>query len=358
MRMICLVKRRPLSRDLLVQPYGRFFHLSRGLADQGHEVHLLLLNYQREAELCYQQDDIHWHSVNLLPDPTRYYRRVLGLGAEIGVDWVIGFSDTWFGICAQHVAKRLGAYSLIDAYDNYESYMPWCTPLHWLWRRALQRCDYVTAAGPQLLAQMCMQRVDSDECSAVLPMAADPEFTPRPKAEARARLQLPPGTPIVIYTGSMFANRGITTLLEACRLVGRDRPEMQFLFSGRQDRAYELPGNCKHLGYLDDESLKDLYASADLLVAVNTSSTFGAHSYPVKLYEALAMGLPVLASDTAASRYILGEQTAALVPVKNSAALADRILELVNNPGKICASPPGWSLQANQLARILATHSG
>ena len=248
MRIICLAKRRPLGRDLLVQPYGRFYHLTRGLADQGHEVHLVLLNYQREAELRRLRDGIHWHSVNLLPDPTRYYRRILGLGAEIGVDWVIGFSDTWFGICAQLVARHSGAYSLIDAYDNYESYLPWCAPLHWFWRRALQRCDYVTAAGPRLLAQMCAQRMHSGERSAVLPMAADPGFTPRPKSEARARLQLPADTPLVIYTGSMFANRGITTLLEACTLVRQDRPEVQFLFSGRQDRDFNLPGNCRHLG--------------------------------------------------------------------------------------------------------------
>ena len=355
MKIVCLAKRRPLGRDLFQQAYGRFYHFARGLAERGHEVHLLLLNYQREEEFQEQREGINWQSINLAPDPTRYYRRARDLGAGIGAHWIIGFSDTWFGICAETVARRIGARSLIDAYDNYESYMPWCKPLHWRWRQALRRCDHVTAAGPSLLSQMCLERKDRAAPGSVLPMAAAPGFVPRSKPGARAQLLLQAATTTVIYTGSMFKNRGIKILLEACKLVGKQRSDVQFLFSGRQDQAYTLPPNCRHLGYVDDNALKDLYAAADLLVAINTLSAFGEHSYPVKLCEAMAMGLPVLATDTAASRYILREQPTALVPPENPTALAELILDRVRNPMNPPDCKAGWLSQVSQLAGIIET---
>lgn len=48
--------------------------------------------------------------------------------------------------------------SCIDAYDNYESYIPWLKLLHVLKRRALSRADLITAAGPNLLKQMLFVR--------------------------------------------------------------------------------------------------------------------------------------------------------------------------------------------------------
>jgi glycosyltransferase involved in cell wall biosynthesis len=348
--ILCLCKRRPLGRDLLEQPYGRFFQLARGLAAAGHRVQILLLDYQRGEEVKIDRDGMTWLSIKLLPLPTRYYSRALAEARAMQADWVLGFSDTWYGICADAVARRSGARSLIDAYDNYEGYMPWARPLHWLWRRALENCDAVTAAGPALLGAMGRE---AGADARVLPMAADPHFTPRERSTARARLKLPGTTPVVSYSGSMYANRGIERLIEACRILEESRPDIRFVFSGRRDRDYALPANCLHLGYVDDDALLDLYASSNLVLALNTDSTFGRHSHPVKLYEAMAMGVPVLASETPASRYVLRDRPESLLPECSPATLAGRITDVIDRDAEVSPIPAGWLQQVSELEALL-----
>ncbi len=174
MKIVILCKRAPQSKDLWQRPYGRFFHLAKHLAEMGDEVHLVLLNYGKNNEFEVQRDGITWYSINLYRS-LRFYWAAKHLAKTKRADWIIGCSDTYFGICAELIARQTGASSLIDAYDNYESYIPWCKPLHWLWRRALRRCTGITAAGPGLRNIMSAGRANQN--SAVIEMAADPQFS-------------------------------------------------------------------------------------------------------------------------------------------------------------------------------------
>ncbi len=120
----------------MARPYGRFYHLPRYLADRGHEVHLLLLSYRKDAPLTNYVDGIHWQSQTIYHGPWDYLRACQRCIRKIRPDWIIGFSDTYYGILAQCLAARSGSKACIDAYDNFESYIPWARPLHAAWRRA------------------------------------------------------------------------------------------------------------------------------------------------------------------------------------------------------------------------------
>ena len=102
-------------------------------------------------------------------------------------DWIFGLSDTWTGIIAHRISKRLGCRLALDAYDNYESYMSWNTPLHWLWHRALADANLVTAAGPQL-AKLLGRHAKAVAGPEIIPMSADPAFVPMDKIEHDAAL--------------------------------------------------------------------------------------------------------------------------------------------------------------------------
>jgi glycosyltransferase involved in cell wall biosynthesis len=344
-RILCLCKRQPLGRDLWREPYGRFYHLAAGLAAAGHEVHMVLANYRGLPPGEPGLGGLHWHSVPILPDPTRYDRYARRLALQLSPDWVLGLSDTWFAIAADRAARAGDARCLIDAYDNYEAYMPWFGWLHRRYRQALGRCDLLTAAGPGLLAHMGRFRDDLEQVGRVLPMAADPGFEPGDRQAARASLALPADPPILLYSGSLFRNRGVEVLLEACRRLEQSHPQLRCLFCGRLETGLALPGNVTHLGYVDDTRLKALYQAADLLVSVNLDSDFGAFSYPVKLYEALAVGLPVVASETPSTRYVLRDYPDALVPPGDAGMLATRIGELLSSPYPVNAAQAGWADQ-------------
>jgi glycosyltransferase involved in cell wall biosynthesis len=265
---------------------------------------------------------------------------------------VVGFSDTWFGILAARVARKHGLRCCIDAYDNYESYMPWAKPLHWLWRRALRRADLITAAGPGLASMMT--GTESSERAAVVPMAADPTgFEPRDKMACRRLLQLPADRPLVGYCGSMHRSRGVEVLFDAIPLVLAERPEVRFIHSGRTWSDVPLPKTITSLGFIDDDKVPVLLNSMDVLVVTNRVSSFGSHSYPVKLYEAMSRNVPVVATRTLATEWILGSHPECLVEPADAEGLSAAILRALAQPGVDYRNVPTWDSSCDRFEHAL-----
>ncbi len=63
----------------------------------------------------------------------------------------------------------------------------------------------------------------------------------------------------------------------------------------------------------------------DTLAVVNRDSAFGRYSHPVKLYEAMSCQVPVVATQTLATQWILREHPEFLVPPSDSQALYRKI---------------------------------
>lgn len=364
MNLLFLCKRRPQGLDLLSTPYGRFFHLPCELARRGHHVTLLLLSYRNDAVEHRRAHGIEWYSESLRPINGQlgllaYLKRADQLTEELRPHWVIGLSDTWYGILAQSLAARHGVRCAIDAYDNYEGYIPWALPLHWLWRRALRNASLLTAAGPALAE--ILADASGNNRAVVVPMAVDPiGFQPLDRNECRRILGLPEDVRIIGYLGSLHPNRGPAVLFSAYRqLVDRlGQTSVQLWLSGRRFPRVRVPADVHWLGYLSQAQMPLLHNALDLLVVVNRDSKFGRYSYPIKLYEAMACGVPVVATDTPATRWILGAHPELLAPPDSATALAARIagaLEL----GRInYGLQPTWEAGADRFeAAMLATAS-
>ncbi len=338
-----------MGKDLISNPYGRFFNLPRILAERGHEVSIALLDYENGAELEIDAHGIRWTSSPLLAYLTTVKKQVV----DSKPDWVVGFSDTYFGILAERVARKHGLRSCIDAYDNYESYMPWAKPLHWFWRKALRHADLITAAGPSLIALMLRGR-DSSK-TAVVPMAADPlGFEPCDKVACRQILQLPVDAPLVGYCGSMHRSRGVDVLFDAIPLVQAERPDVRFVHSGRTWADVPLPKAIRSLGYIDDDKVPVLLNSMDVLVVINRASSFGHYSHPVKLYEAMSCQVPVIATRTHATEWILDRHRGSLVEPEDPRELSRAILRSLTEPDADYRSVPTWSSSCDILEHALS----
>jgi len=325
MKLLFLCKRRPQGKDLIERPYGRFYFLPKVLAEKGHEVHILLLSYKNEPENSIHQQGIHWTSVSLPGQgPRAYVRKAKKIINETKPDWVIGFSDTYYGILAQRLADKYKSRSLIDAYDNYESYIPWMKPLHVLWRKSLSRATLVTAPGPGLLDLLGKSR--SGEQTELIPMAADPQFQPMDKLESRKKLGLPVAKKLVGYSGSTItANRGVDDLFQAFTLLNAELPDLELILSGRKGSGVALPTDARWLGYIPDAEMPLLINSLDLLVVMNQPSSFGNYSYPVKLYEAMSCQVPVVVTASLSTKWIMRHNQELLVESKNLQKLSAKI---------------------------------
>ena len=305
MNILFLCKRRPQNKDILSRPYGRFFYLPKLLAQRGHTVHILLLDYSGSETIEIYRDGIHWYSISLFPFVLIAYYKFASKIIEINsIDWVVGLSDTYFGIMAQKLATKFNIKSIIDAYDNYESYISWFYPLHYLWRNSLNNCDLVTVAGPQLADLYKENGIKTK--SLIVPMSADPEFIPLNKNESRKKLNLPLNRKIVGYCGSLSKSRGIKILFELISEMSADE-NCIFVLSGKSDKNVTYPKNVIWLGYIDDELMPTLVNSLDIMLVLNLPSKFGNYSYPAKLYEAMNCRIPVVAGKTKSVEWILRE---------------------------------------------------
>lgn len=353
MKLLFLCKRRPQGKDLIERPFGRFYSLPKALAQKGHKVHILLLSYKSEPQISVVKNYINWSSVSLSRrGPFAYVREAEKIIERKKTDWVVGFSDIYYGILAQRLGEKYNSNSLIDAYDNYESYIPWLKPLHALWRKSLSKATLVTAAGPSLVDLLGKYRPGKP--TEIIPMAADPNFQPIDKIECRKKLGLPSNKKIIGYCGStIHSSRGINLLFEVFDILKNEIPDIEMVLSGKKGRGITLPTDANWLGYIPDKHMPLLMNSLDVLVVMNQPSSFGNYSYPVKLYEAMQCNVPIVVSSTLSTHWIMRNNQDLLVESNNASALFKKIKEILNLGSIDYGEQMDWDFVSGEFEKLL-----
>ena len=170
------------------------------------------------------------------------------------------------------------------------------------------------------------------------PAPGDPGGPPRPR-RLHQLLALDPGLPVVLYHGYLFPHRGIEVLFAAMgRVPGAHLVVMGFgpRFDAYRARAASLPyADRVHVvpGVPPDELL-DWVASADVAAMPIEGNTLNHRlTTPNKLFEALAAGVPVVASDLPGMAAIVRETGAGvLCDPDDPADVARAILALLDAP--------------------------
>ena len=342
MKIICLAKRRPQQKDLVTRPYGRFYYLPYLLAQRGHDVTVALLSYKLDRSVVFKREGVQWNSESIFNcGSLGYFRTVNSLIRRIRPDWIIGFSDTYYGILAAYFGKKFGIQFAIDAYDNYESYLPWCQPLHLLWRKAIKSARVVTAAGPQLAQYL--KRYRPQKKVHIVPMAADPGgFRPLDKQICRKKLSLPQDKKLIGYCGSIYRNRGIQTIFRAYEYIRDQNHNSLLVLSGRKQKKIHLPANILYLGYLPDDRVPVFLNCMDVLLIPNQLTSFGNFSYPVKLYEAMACQIPVVVARTAPAEWILNNKKQFLARPDDADDMAQKIIAALKLDRTVYEEENSW----------------
>ncbi|WP_244755851.1 glycosyltransferase family 4 protein [Pseudoxanthomonas helianthi] len=357
MKILFITKRHPQQRDLIERPYGRFHHLPVALATLGHEVRVLLCSHRRIQATTLERDGVIWSSHDVLAlGPRRLVATLTQEAQAFRPDWTVGCSDAWYGWLAQRLAQHAGGRLAIDAYDNYEAYMRWNLPLHWKWRQSVRAADLVTAAGPQL-AQRLQSHRHSGHAVEILPMAADPGFVPMERTVCRERLGLPQDAPLLGYSGSWTESRGTHILLECFAQVRQSRPDALLVLSGHPPAEARAAPGVIALGYLDDALLPVLLNALDVSCTITADTAFGRYSYPAKLCEAMACGIPVVATATAPVRWMLHDDPKFLAKIGSATDLSRRILEHLPAERIDYGALPSWTGVARQLDALLSASS-
>lgn len=164
-------------------------------------------------------------------------------------------------------------------------------------------------------------------------------FAARPgRREARAALGLPEGVPIAVYTGGLLEWKGADVLVEAARAL----PDVYFVVAGGMDKDVKRLrarvgglANVRLEGFQPPTRVPLYLAAADLGVVPNRAKPAISARYtsPLKVFEAMAVGLPLVASDVPSLRELLeDDRDALLVPPDDPGALAQGIGRLAGDP--------------------------
>lgn len=140
--------------------------------------------------------------------------------------------------------------------------------------------------------------------------------------------------PVVAYAGLIGYNQGLGVLLEAARML----PDIDFVLAGdgpelpllKKEAREHRVDNVSFRGYLDREKLLELYRQSDVLIAhVRSNPTVEATMVPVKLFEYMATGRPIVYAGKGIAADLLRQIGCAVtVPPEDPEAISAAIVEL------------------------------
>lgn len=156
------------------------------------------------------------------------------------------------------------------------------------------------------------------------------------REECRKKIGLSGYKTIVLYAGHLYERKGVYTLADTISLL----QDVTFVFVGGIDSdiasfrsCYAKQKNILVIGRKSHQDIPYYLKAADVVILPNSAKDSSSERYtsPMKLFEYMASGTPIVASDVTATREILNENNATLVLSDNVNALADGIKSVLSD---------------------------
>jgi glycosyltransferase involved in cell wall biosynthesis len=155
----------------------------------------------------------------------------------------------------------------------------------------------------------------------------------------RAELGLSPTAPVVLYTGTFEAYQGLDLLFAAAAHVKRQRPDVRFVLAGgRPEQIDALRAEAATAGVEDvvmfagqrpAEEIPAFLDAADVLVSPRSSGT----NTPLKIYQYLRSGRPIVATRLLTHTQVLNDDVAILAEA-TAPAFGDAIVRALADPNR------------------------
>lgn len=204
------------------------------------------------------------------------------------------------------------------------------------------------------------------------------EFKRVDKLIARKKLNLPSNKKLVVYTGSTHERKGVYILAEAAKIL--QHKNINVIFEGgisnggdfQKLQQYVLAKNISNvmfagynLNFISPTEVTYYLQAADVLVLPDSGLLRERQEFtsPMKLFEYMAVGRPIVASNTRAISDILkNRKNALLVQPDCPNDLAQKIEEILNNStlalkisrqAKIDSRNYSWSKRADKIINFI-----
>jgi glycosyltransferase involved in cell wall biosynthesis len=226
------------------------------------------------------------------------------------VDMMISFSDTLGGDRGRAGARTTRLLSWLDA-------------------QLVRRAD-VIVADTKANAEWIEQAFPRARGRViVVSVGAEPaRFPPRPQPEPPVR---------ALFVGKLAPLHGLGVVLAAARFPGV--PPVRIIGDGQLrewldgELARSRPPGLEHIPWVPYERLGDELAAAHICLGIFGGSAKASRVIPNKVWQAMAVGRPIITADTPGAREVLRDgHDALLVPVGDAGALAGALAHLADDP--------------------------
>lgn len=265
------------------------------------------------------------------------------------VDFVWGTSPPIFqGATAWLAARLKGAIFLFEVRDLWPEFAiavgvlksPVIIRLsRWLEKFLYSHADQVIVNSPGYLEYVTERGARAVQ---LIPNGADPDmFSSKRGPELKKSWDLT-DQKIVLYAGAHGISNDLDVVLETASIL-RDRSDITFVFVGdgkekanliRQAKELALE-NVSFLPPAKKNEMADIFAAATVCLAILKPLGWYKTTYPNKVFDAMAAGRPViLCIDGVIRRLVEDAKAGIFAEPGNPSALADTILQVVDDPEK------------------------
>ena len=254
--------------------------------------------------------------------------------------------DVWFDYSVKRKLKRWKADVFVstDGYISRTTNVPQLNVIHdinfehnpeWLPSRYARHFKSRFPQYARLASKLCTvsdysrrdiaSNYGVDECNiTVIPNAPDSSFKPVDDKQ-KARDEHTSGNPYVVFVGSLHPRKNIPGMIKTFQKYKELGGMCDLLMVGvSMWRDEKLQSDCVHYaGRLNDDKLVEAVSGAEAMLYLPFFEGFG-----VPIVEAMACGVPVIASNCTSVPEVCGEAAAALVSPEDYKSAAEALLKL------------------------------
>ena len=207
---------------------------------------------------------------------------------------------------------------------------------------ALRKREGGVYAGSQGLAALTPWLLEDirEEYAVTTPGVVVPDGVDPGQAEGIVGKQGWHSPPVLLYLGSLHPWKGLDCLLsalamvDACELHIAGGPEARIAELKAQAAALGIAQRVRFLGSVPPQQRFQTIADADICLLPLSATAIGSrYTSPLKLFEYMAVGKPIIAADVPALRLVIrNEEDGLLARVGEPAAFAAQIQRLISDP--------------------------
>jgi glycosyltransferase involved in cell wall biosynthesis len=146
---------------------------------------------------------------------------------------------------------------------------------------------------------------------------------------------------IICYPGTINRHQGLDIAVEAFALAKAKIPNAEFHIYGEGAEKSVIDNQIKRLALSEKvfikkllplEKIAEIMAQSDLGIVPKRNDFFGSEAFSTKILEFMALGIPLLISDTKIDKYYFNENIVRFFKAGDVNNLAENIIILYNNP--------------------------